>query len=120
MLNLIGEQRDTSVKYFFLSEGWVVGRVWGVGGLWDELAWRRNPEIHQMNLCIMEQGETLWLHRVEDAVVMVEVKPSQSANSRSIGQVVLKRLISAEQVLELLCQSDALLPQTAIANQVLT
>jgi hypothetical protein len=109
------------VKYFFLSEGWIVGRVWGVGGLWDELAWRRNPEINQMNLCIVQQGETLWLHQVEDAVVMVEVKPGQTANSRAIGQVVLKRLISAEQVLEMLCQSGALNPQTqAVAKQVLT
>lgn len=94
------------MKYFFLSEGWVVGRVWGVGGLWDELAWRRNPEIQRMDLCIVEQGETLWLHRVEEAVVMLEVKPGPTNASGAIGQVVLKRLISAEQVLELLCNAQ--------------
>jgi hypothetical protein len=94
------------VKYFFLSDGWVVGRVWGIGGLWDELAWRRNPEIVRMNLYLVEQGETLWLHRVEEAVVMVEVKPGPTSSSGAIGQVVLKRLMTAEQVIERLCAAD--------------
>lgn len=95
------------MKYFFLSDGWVIGRVWGIGGLWDELAWRRNPELHRMNLYLVEQGETLWLYRVEDAVVMVEVKPGALNSPGAIGQVVLKRLITAEQVLERLCSADA-------------
>jgi len=41
---------------------------------------------------------------------MVEVRPSSTmqaeGTSTSIGQVVLKRLITAEQVLELLCGAD--------------
>lgn len=92
------------MKYFFLSDGWTVGRVWEFGGLWNENAWRRKPQIQQMNLCILEQGEKLWLYRVEDAVLMVEVKPSKPASDESvgttIGQVVLKRLISAEEAIE--------------------
>ena len=92
-----------SVKYFFLSDGWTVGRVWGFGGLWNVNAWRREPEIMRMNLCIVEQGEKLWLYRVEDAVLMVEVMPTAEASAESaktIGQVVLKRLITADQVIE--------------------
>jgi hypothetical protein len=98
------------VKYFFLSDGWTVGRVWEFGGLWDERAWRRQPHIQRMQLSIVERGERLWLHQVEEAVLMVEVCPSPmlqaDGSSASIGQVVLKRLITAEQVLELLCGSD--------------
>lgn len=97
------------MKYFFLSEGWIVGRVWGTTGLWDDVAWRRSPEIRQVNLCIVENGERLWLHQVEEAVLMLEVKPDPAAidvQPTSIGQVVIKRLISAEQVIELLGQSD--------------
>jgi hypothetical protein len=97
------------VKYFFLSEGWSIGRVWELGGLWNEVAWRRKPEIQRLNLCILEQGEKLWLYRVEDAVLMVEVKPDVAeAGTSNIGQVVLKRLISAEQAIELLCAAEAL------------
>lgn len=98
------------VKYFFLSDGWIVGRVWEFGGLWDERAWRRQPHIQRMQLSIVERGERLWLHQVEEAVLMVEVRPSSTmqpeGSSASIGQVVLKRLITAEQVLELLCGAD--------------
>jgi hypothetical protein len=99
------------VKYFFLSEGWAVGRVWEMGGLWDETAWRRKPQIQQLSLCIWEQGEKLWLYQVEDAVLMVEVKPKISAQietpTSAIGQVVLKRLITADQAIELLCSNQA-------------
>ncbi|MGF1496738.1 MAG: hypothetical protein ACFB8W_07920 [Elainellaceae cyanobacterium] len=98
------------MKYFFLSDGWAIGRVWELGGLWNEIAWRRKPEICRLNLCMVEQGESLWLYSVEDAVLMVEVMPieadSASGDSRGIGQVVLKRLISAEQTLTLLCTSE--------------
>jgi hypothetical protein len=102
------------VKYFFLSDGWSVGRVWEFGGLWNEASWRRKPEINQTNLCIWENGEKLWLYRVEDAVLMVEVKPSPTVavdhpETRTIGQVVLKRLITAEQAIDLLCKADAFL-----------
>lgn len=99
------------MKYFFLSDGWTVGRVWEFGGLWNVNAWRREPEIERMNLCILEQGEKLWLYRVEDAVLMVEVRPlaQNSADSaRTIGQVVLKRLITAEQTIERLSNAQTL------------
>jgi len=96
------------VKYFFLSEGWSVGRVWELGGLWNEIVWRRQPQIEQMNLRILDKGEKLWLYRVEDAVIMVEVKPDNSSLADStIGQVVLKRLMTAEQAIDLLCETGA-------------
>ncbi|MBL1174081.1 hypothetical protein [Pantanalinema sp. GBBB05] len=99
------------MKYFFLSDGWVVGRVWELGGLWNESAWRRKPQIIQMNLCIWENGEKLWLYRVEDAVLMVEVKPEApdqvGRTAQNIGQVVLKRLINADQAIDMLCAATA-------------
>ena len=93
------------MKYFFLADGWNVGRVWESSGLWDEFSWRRQPIIERLGLCILGQEETFWLYRVEEAVLMVEVNVTEAlANSnpkaRAIGQVVLKRLISAEQVIE--------------------
>ncbi|MBE9013820.1 hypothetical protein IQ250_26895 [Pseudanabaenaceae cyanobacterium LEGE 13415] len=91
------------MKYFFLSDGWCVGRVWEVGGLWNEIAWRRKPRIEQLDLSVWENGEKLWLYRVEDEVLMVEVKPSPSVESGAIGQVVLKRLITADQAIDILC-----------------
>ncbi|HEY9631325.1 MAG TPA: hypothetical protein V6C84_28885 [Coleofasciculaceae cyanobacterium] len=97
------------VKYFFLSDGWSVGRVWEFGGLWNEASWRRKPEIHQTHLCLWENGEKLWLYRVEEAVLMVEVKPianAASAATRTIGQVVLKRLISGDQAIDLLSKAE--------------
>jgi hypothetical protein len=99
------------VKYFFLSEGWGVGRVWEFGGLWNEAGWRRKPDIRQTNLCIVENGERLWLYSVEEAVIMIEVRPIDPAlsspASRSISNVVLKRLITAEQAIELMCKAEA-------------
>lgn len=99
------------VKYFFLADGWTVGRVWEFGGIWNENVWRRKPEIQQLELCILEQGEKLWLYRVEEAVLMVEVRPSADAPAdsaaKTIGQVVLKRLISAEDVIERLNSAAA-------------
>ena len=94
-----------SVKYFFLSEGWITGRVWEFGGLWNEVAWQRKPNIQKLGLCIQENAEILWLYQVEEAVLMVEVKPAGIAN-QPIGQVVLKRLMSAEQVIEKLCTAE--------------
>ena len=91
------------MKYFFLTDGWTIGRVWEFGGLWDESVWRRKPEIERLNISIWEQGEKLWLYQVEEAVLMVEVKPNNTASassSQTIGQVVLKRLITADQALE--------------------
>jgi hypothetical protein len=95
------------VKYFFLSDGWEVGRVWEMGGLWNDRAWRRKPQIERLELCIWENSEKLWLYRVEEVILMVEVVPTIGVESGTIGQVVLKRLISAEQVIELLCNSPS-------------
>lgn len=99
------------MKYFFLSDGWTYSRIWEFGGLWNENTWRRKPEIKRLNCGIVQQGETLWLYQVEDAVLMVEVKPTQQITESvpNIGQVVLKRLISAEQVIEVLTQSEIIL-----------
>ncbi|MEG4273018.1 MULTISPECIES: hypothetical protein [unclassified Microcoleus] len=92
------------MKYFFLSDGWKVGRVWGVGGEWSHAAWRRAPDIQQLNLCLFDRNEKMWLYRVEDAVLMVEVEPAVRPDpadpAKNIGNVTLTRLIDAEQVLE--------------------
>ena len=98
------------MKYFFLTDGWTVGRVWASDGLWNETAWRRQPDIQRMNLGLVEESENLWLYRVEEEVLTVEVKPittTQSGSTQAIGQVVLKRLISAEQVIERLNEAEA-------------
>lgn len=53
----------------------------------------------------------MWLYRVEDAVLMVEVKPTPNASAESaktIGQVVLKRLITAEQAIDRLATAQTL------------
>ncbi len=96
------------MKYFFLTEGWVTGRVWSTEGLWTAAQWRRPPEITPLPIAIEEQGDRLLLYRVEPMVLMVEVRPPQPmqlANSpTAIGQVVLKRLMSADQVLDRLGQ----------------
>ncbi|MFE4106408.1 hypothetical protein [Almyronema epifaneia] len=96
------------MKYFFLSDGWRVGRVWEFGGLWNELAWQRKPHIQRLSLFIEEQQEKLWLYQVEEAVLMVEVRPLDPNHRQSIGQVVLKRLISAEQAIARLCEAETL------------
>ncbi|MCJ8278410.1 MAG: hypothetical protein MJK14_00255 [Rivularia sp. ALOHA_DT_140] len=99
------------MKYFFLSDGWKVGRVWAFDGLWQVNAWRRQPEIQRLNLCLVEDSEVMWLYQVEDAIVTVEVEPVLSVPRdtppQSIGQVVLKRLISAEEVIERLGNASA-------------
>lgn len=97
------------MKYFFLSQGWQVGRVWEFGGLWQENVWGRSPQIERLNIKFSEQGEVLWLYRVEDAVLMVEVKPPKESSevNSGIGQVMLKRLITAEEVLERLNQEQS-------------
>ncbi len=64
-----------------------------------------------MNICLVEAGTKLWLYRVEDAVLTVQVQPMATAQvdpaAQSIGQVVLKRLITAEQVIERLSGAEA-------------
>lgn len=83
--------------------------MWGVEGVWNELAWRRQPQIERMNLCIVENDETMWLYKVEEAVIMVEVKPGQEgASLQTIGQVMLKRLMSAEQAIQRLGASEVI------------
>ncbi len=98
------------MKYFFLSDGWTIGRVWELSGLWSESVWRRKPQIEQVELFIWENGEKLCLYRVEEAVLMLEVKPSDriqlEAEGKNIGQVVLKRLITADQAIERLCVKE--------------
>jgi hypothetical protein len=94
-----------AVKYFFLSDSWTTGRVWEFGGLWNEVARRARPYLEKQPLCIQENGETLCLYQTEDAVLMVEVVPKADSDS-IIGQVVLKRLLTAEQLIERLCQEE--------------
>lgn len=92
------------MKYFFLSDGWAVARVWGIEGLWNTVAWRRQPEIERLNVCVVQHSEKMWLYKVEDAVVMVEVKPLPTAQvegtAQTISKVMLKRLIDADQVID--------------------
>jgi hypothetical protein len=96
------------VKYFFLSEGWTVSRVWASDGLWQITAWRRQPDIQKLNICLVENNELLWLYRVEEAILTIEVKPTTAApTNNSIGQVVLKRLMTAEQVIDRLGTAEA-------------
>lgn len=104
------------MKYFFLSDGWTYSRVWEFGGLWDRGNWGRNPEIKRLDCAITQQSEILWLYAVEDEVLMVEVKPEQNLQGSSIGQVVLKRLITAEQAIEVLNQSESVF-NNATQNQ---
>lgn len=96
------------MKYFFLLEGWTYERVWEFGGLWQEDVWRRKPKIEKLNIGLEQVEGILWLYEVEESVIMIEVKPLSSnlKNTSSIGQVVLKRLITAEEVIHLLnCSS---------------
>jgi len=92
------------MKYFFLTEGWTIGRIWEFGGLWNVNGRRRSAYLQALPICLIENEEKLVLYEVEDDVLMVEVlSPDQNKNtSSSIGQVVLKRLISAEQVIRYL------------------
>jgi hypothetical protein len=97
------------VKYFFLTDNWLIGRVWDESGLWNEIAWRRQPDIERLSLYILERGEKRWLYQVEDTVLALEVKPSaglMQERDATIGQVLLKRLITADQVIEHLCHSE--------------
>lgn len=106
------------MKYFFLSDGWTYDRVWEFGGLWDQVDWGRKPEIKRLNCGIVQQQEILWLYAVEDEVIMVEVKPEPDLEeSSNIGQVVLKRLISAEQVIEILHQAESVFNSSTTGNK---
>lgn len=112
---MIINQPET-VKYFFLSDGWTFDRVWELGGLWNENAWRRKPQIKRLKLGIVEQSQILWLYQVEDPVLMVEVKPTSEVAAEAvptIGQVVLKRLITAEQAIERLTAAETVIKPPA-------
>lgn len=121
IISLDTARRGVAVKYFFLSDGWVTGRIWEFGGLWNEMSWQRKPQIQRLDLCIQEQGEILWLYQVEEAVLMVEVCPQPGhplsrdvpgvapEGSPPFGQVVLKRLITAEQAIQHLCGAEQVL-----------
>lgn len=70
--------------------------------------------IDRLNLAIIERGEVLWLYGVEDAVIMLEVFPSNDEIADTvptIGQVVIKRLISGEQALEILQSAETVIKQ---------
>ncbi|AFY38844.1 hypothetical protein Lepto7376_2571 [[Leptolyngbya] sp. PCC 7376] len=98
------------MKYFFLTEGWQIGRVWEFGGLWDDAAWRRSPRIQRTNIAIDHKDERLWLYQVEDPILMLEVRPHQMANNTSnIGQVTIKRLMTPEEAIAQLNQASNLL-----------
>ena len=105
------------MKYFFLSDGWGTGRIWEFGGLWNEATWQRKPHIQRLNLCIQENGEILWLYQVEEAVLMVEVKP-QGGGDRAIGQVVLKRLITGDQAIQHLSTAEAVFSAGELPQRV--
>ena len=94
------------MKYFFLTDGWKIGRVWASDGLWNEVAWRRKPTIERLNLQLVTKNETLWLYRVEEAILTVEVKP-EYPSPNAIASVILKRLINATQVIERLSYATA-------------
>ena len=96
------------MKYFFLAEGWKIGRVWSADGLWQMTAWRRQPDIKQLNICLTENEDLLWLYCVEPVIITIEVKPiTPEVIANTIGQVFLKRLMSAEQVIEKLATAQA-------------
>lgn len=99
------------MKYFFLSQGWRVRRVWEVTGLWNEMAWRRRPIIVPIGVYLVDGKEEMVLYKVEEAIQAVEAIPEElpknSATSMNnenikpaIAQVRITRLLSAEQVLE--------------------
>nr|WP_228014708.1 hypothetical protein [Fortiea sp. LEGE XX443] len=76
--------------------------------MWQITAWRRQPDIQRMNICLVENTELLWLHSTEEAVITIEVKPTKpEITNHTIGKVVLKRLMSAEQIIERLNMAEA-------------
>lgn len=105
---------ENTVKYFFLSDGWSIGRIWELGGPWDFTSWQRSPHIRKLSLGMVEKQEHFWLYEVEEAVLMLEVQPSLEAANLAphIGQVTLKRLMTAEQILEHLAQAEAVFQDT--------
>jgi len=69
-----------------------------------------NRIFSRMNLCLGEKAKSCGC-RVEDAVLTVEVKPITTKQPQLLkpsGQVVLKRLITAEQVIERLGAAETM------------
>lgn len=70
----------------------------------------------------LRQGEELWLYQVEDAVLMVEVKPISLAEvaptTQTIGQVVLKRLINADETINRLTIVEAISTSKPASNSL--
>ncbi len=97
------------MQYFFLTEGWHIGRVWEPGGPWDILSWRRPPKIQRTNIAMENQGERLWLYQVDDPILMLEVTPDPTkVKTENIGQVMIKRLITPEEAIAQLNQANTL------------
>lgn len=96
------------MKYFFLADGWTYNRIWERGGIWNEGVWRRKPHIQSLALGMIENNQVMWLNEVEDNVIMVEVVPISETmrQSSNIGQVVLKRLIDSDQVIQTLLKAQ--------------
>jgi hypothetical protein len=97
------------MKYFFLSQGWQVSRVWDGAGLWNERVWRRKPLVMMMGIYVVDRTEEMALYKVEEAVQMLEVVPDQlldrsamanQVSNDAIGKVRITRLVSADQALE--------------------
>ncbi len=99
------------MKYFFLSQGWRVRRVWEVSGLWNDMAWRRRPIIIPVGVYLVDGREEMVLYKVEEAIQAIEAIPedltntsdrivSNDSSKAAIAQVRISRLLSAEQVLE--------------------
>lgn len=88
-----------------------MGRVWEQGGTWQGQDQRRKHQIRPLNLAIQEAQEVLWLYAVEDNVLMVEVTPGETLSDRSLGQVILKRLIDAEEAIARLAAAETLTRQ---------
>lgn len=95
------------MKYFFLSQGWQLRRVWEVSGLWNDIAWRRKPIIIPIGIYLVDGKEEMILYKVEEVIQAIEVIPEELPRSRdssdsqpAISQVRITRLLSAEQVLE--------------------
>ncbi|WP_017295475.1 hypothetical protein [Geminocystis herdmanii] len=96
------------MKYFFLAEGWTHNRIWERGGIWNNTVWRRQPHIQCLPVGMIENNQVMWLNEVEDNVIMVEVVPISETmrQSSNIGQVVLKRLIDSDQVIQTLLKAQ--------------
>ena len=92
------------------------GLTIGFGNLADcgiEATGDANLRSERLDCGILQQQEILWLYAVEDAVLMVEVEPEQEPHSTSnIGQVVLKRLITAEQAIDVLNRAELVFNST--------